>query len=629
MRRAVLLVLVASVLLVSPAETNATVRTAVGIAPGADATAVSEAIERRTGTRPESLAPIPALLVDLPRGVSLKGIAGIRYVEPLVDAASRVHAERPARLEAVVPRVQRLLHLVADAAVVRADPRGRHRLGRRRRPPRPRREDPRREELRRRFGASRPARPWQLRGRDSSAQVSTTASASQGSRLVRTAPRREGRDEVPDDPGGGGGEGDSLGRRQRRARDQHEPRRDPRPARPGPRHVLAARGRRGRVRRLERCRRRRGCRELGPGADEPVEVRELSGRAAARPRRERDERHRRHPAFSNRDRIYNDIAAPGLRIVSILPRPLTARFPPCTEQGYSSCGPGGVPRGAGDVVRGAAGERGGSRPAEPASDASSRAGDEDPPVDDASTSTRPRVALRAGLVATPTRAGVASTSLRRSPRSAKRLPAARLLRGERRRRHARVHDLRLESPNPGDGRLLGRPGRRVRDPARAEPAGLRRAHGCGFERRPEPRLLASAGSVDRARRRLPLSRPHVGARRVAAVPLVSPARQPGRTTCRCACRARARRATGSRSSRADFADERARQLARDVAQHACGVADDDDAWRHVLRDDRACADERLLADLDPRTEDRAAADACAAPDRRPRRSGRDAAPCGP
>jgi subtilisin family serine protease len=45
------------------------------------------------------------------------------------------------------------------------------------------------------------------------------------------------------------------------------------------------------------------------------------------------------PTFSNRDSIYNDIAAPGLRIVSLLPRPLTARFPSCTDQGYSSCGP--------------------------------------------------------------------------------------------------------------------------------------------------------------------------------------------------------------------------------------------------------------------------------------------------
>ena len=44
------------------------------------------------------------------------------------------------------------------------------------------------------------------------------------------------------------------------------------------------------------------------------------------------------PSFSNRDSIFNDIAAPGLGILSILPRPLTARFPQCTEQGYSSCG---------------------------------------------------------------------------------------------------------------------------------------------------------------------------------------------------------------------------------------------------------------------------------------------------
>jgi subtilisin family serine protease len=44
------------------------------------------------------------------------------------------------------------------------------------------------------------------------------------------------------------------------------------------------------------------------------------------------------PSFSNRDSIYNDVAAPGLGILSILPRPLTARFPQCTEQGYSSCG---------------------------------------------------------------------------------------------------------------------------------------------------------------------------------------------------------------------------------------------------------------------------------------------------
>jgi thermitase len=45
------------------------------------------------------------------------------------------------------------------------------------------------------------------------------------------------------------------------------------------------------------------------------------------------------PKFSNRDRVYNDIAAPGVDILSILPRQLTARYPSCSEQGYSSCGP--------------------------------------------------------------------------------------------------------------------------------------------------------------------------------------------------------------------------------------------------------------------------------------------------
>jgi subtilisin family serine protease len=45
------------------------------------------------------------------------------------------------------------------------------------------------------------------------------------------------------------------------------------------------------------------------------------------------------PKFSNRDRIYDDIAAPGVDILSLLPRQLTGRYPACSEQGYSSCGP--------------------------------------------------------------------------------------------------------------------------------------------------------------------------------------------------------------------------------------------------------------------------------------------------
>ena len=45
------------------------------------------------------------------------------------------------------------------------------------------------------------------------------------------------------------------------------------------------------------------------------------------------------PAFSNRDAVYNDIAAPGVGIVSTLPRDLTADHPSCVDQGYSDCGP--------------------------------------------------------------------------------------------------------------------------------------------------------------------------------------------------------------------------------------------------------------------------------------------------
>jgi hypothetical protein len=44
------------------------------------------------------------------------------------------------------------------------------------------------------------------------------------------------------------------------------------------------------------------------------------------------------PSFSNRDPIYNDIAAPGEDILSTFPRALTAEYD-CVEQGYSSCGP--------------------------------------------------------------------------------------------------------------------------------------------------------------------------------------------------------------------------------------------------------------------------------------------------
>ena len=45
------------------------------------------------------------------------------------------------------------------------------------------------------------------------------------------------------------------------------------------------------------------------------------------------------PLFSNRDKIYNDIAAPGAGIVSTMPLEMTAPFKECLDQGFSSCGP--------------------------------------------------------------------------------------------------------------------------------------------------------------------------------------------------------------------------------------------------------------------------------------------------
>ena len=54
------------------------------------------------------------------------------------------------------------------------------------------------------------------------------------------------------------------------------------------------------------------------------------------------------PNFSNRDRRYNDIAAPGEAIFSTLPRDLTEEAKPgCLPQGYSDCGPVEFRRGEG------------------------------------------------------------------------------------------------------------------------------------------------------------------------------------------------------------------------------------------------------------------------------------------
>ena len=256
------------------------------------------------------------------------------------DSTPRLHADRPARVEAVVPPVQRLLRAVGHAAGVRADAGRRDRLRRRRVPSRPRGEDPRRA----RASSAAAARTDSLghgtfvagliaAGLDNGIGIAGLAPSSEllvakvvtKSRAIPVEAEAKAIRWAVDN--GARVINMSLGG----VRD---------PLDPGPRHVLAARGRRGRVCGLERRRRRRGGRQLGPGSDEPVEVRELPGGAAARPRRQRDDRDRRRFRRSRTETSSTTTSPhPACEILSVLPRPLTARFPSCSEQGYSSCGP--------------------------------------------------------------------------------------------------------------------------------------------------------------------------------------------------------------------------------------------------------------------------------------------------
>jgi subtilisin family serine protease len=45
------------------------------------------------------------------------------------------------------------------------------------------------------------------------------------------------------------------------------------------------------------------------------------------------------PGFSNRDAVFNDLAAPGQSLISTAPRSMTSERPSCVDQGYSPCAP--------------------------------------------------------------------------------------------------------------------------------------------------------------------------------------------------------------------------------------------------------------------------------------------------
>ena len=112
------------------------------------------------------------------------------------------------------------------------------------------------------------------------------------------------------------------------------------PAEPDLDSFSAGRGVGGRVRVLEgRARRRRG-RERDPDAEDPLALCRLPGRAPARARRRRAPENGSVPDFSNRDKQYVDIAAPGAADLLDDPaepgRRLDRRL---RGPAYSNCGP--------------------------------------------------------------------------------------------------------------------------------------------------------------------------------------------------------------------------------------------------------------------------------------------------
>jgi subtilisin family serine protease len=334
---AALTLTVSAAALASPAGVAHT-RVAVGIASSADPAAVARAIEQRTAARIESLDPIPALVVELPEGVSLRGIRGIRYVEPLRErrpaftptdplvskqwylAYSGFYASWP-----TLPAFEPIPVAVIDSGVDGSHPElvgkvldAKSFVG----------GSPRVDS----FGhgtfvagliAAGVNNGVGIAGLAPSAQLLVAKVVTSGRSIPVEAEVKAIRWAV--DNGARvinmslGGLRDPLDS----SRDTYSRLEDDAVAYAVSNGVVVVAA-------------------VGNGDQAPSSPWKYASYPAALP----------HvlgvsatndtggiPKFSNRDAVYNDMAAPGLQILSILPRPLTARFPACAEQGYSSCGP--------------------------------------------------------------------------------------------------------------------------------------------------------------------------------------------------------------------------------------------------------------------------------------------------
>jgi len=338
MRRALLLT--AAVLasaLALPAAADAA-RVAVGLKPGASTAAVAAAVERRTGTRPELLQPIPALVVDLPAGLSLTGIEGIRYVEtlhsrrlaftpsdPLVSRQWYLTQSRFYEPWLTLPALERVPVAVIDSGVDESHP-----------------------ELAGKILAAQSfvggSANVDALGHGTFVAGLIAAGVGNGIGIAGLAPSAEllvakvvtPSRAIPIEAeakairwaveNGARVINMSLGG----IRDPLDPNRDSFSRLEADAVAYAVSN--GAV----------VVAAVGNADQAPSSPWQYASYPAALP----------HvlgvsaisetggvPKFSNRDKVYNDLAAPGDRILSIFPRPLTSRFPACAEQGYSSCGP--------------------------------------------------------------------------------------------------------------------------------------------------------------------------------------------------------------------------------------------------------------------------------------------------
>jgi len=335
-RLALAFVAASALWLAAPAGADAA-RVAVGLQRGVDRASITEAIERRTGSRAESLGPIPALVVELPAGRSLRGIRGTRYVEPLMKrhlaftptdplVSKQWYLTQSRFYESwlTLPAFEPIPVAVIDSGVDTGHP----------------------ELVNKVLGAKSfvggSARQDTL-GHGTFVAGLIAAGVDNGIGIAGLAPSAEllvakvvtRSRAIPVEAEakairwavehGARVINMSLGG----ARDPLDPSSDTYSrleadaiayAVSNGAVVVAAVG--------------NSPEGQAPGkyASYPAALPHVLGVSATNDTGG-------IPDFSNRDKIFNDMAAPGLQIISILPRTLTARFPACAEQGYSSCGP--------------------------------------------------------------------------------------------------------------------------------------------------------------------------------------------------------------------------------------------------------------------------------------------------